>query len=79
MSVSQDEIMARVRAEVQEQQLQELVQTLSEKCFEKCVRPSSALSTSEQACISKCSDRYLNAMVLVFQAVSRKAEQSGQI
>ena len=52
-NVNPGEIMAQVRQEVQEAQLQELVQTLSEKCFEKCVKPSKSLSSGEQACISK--------------------------
>lgn len=76
-NVDPDAIMNKVRAELQEQQMQELVQTLSEKCFAKCVhKPSTSLSSSELACISKCVDRYFNAMTLVFTAVAKRAQQA---
>jgi len=52
-NINPADIMAQVRQEVQEAQMQELVQTLSEKCFQKCVKPSKSLSSGEQACISK--------------------------
>jgi len=75
MSAHPDEVMARVRMQLQEQQMEELVQTLSDKCFDKCVKkPSSSLSTGEQQCIAKSMDRYMEVMTLVFQAVARKAQ-----
>ncbi len=70
------ELMAQVRAEVQEAHMQALVQTLSEKCFAKCVRPSTSLTAGEQACISKCTDRYFEAMTVIYQAIARKAEHA---
>ena len=73
-----DELIARLRQQVEEQQIQELVQTMSEKCFEKCVtRPGTSLTTGEMACLSKCADRYTECMSLVFSAVARKAQQQG--
>ena len=36
-----------------------LLQTVHEKCFDKCVtRPGTSLSGSEQGCMSRCFDRY---------------------
>lgn len=50
-------------------------QTVRDKCFEKCVtKPSSSLSSSEQQCLSRCSDRYGEATQAVLRAV---LEQSG--
>ena len=41
--------------------MQTFVSTLREKCFEKCVtRPGSSLSGSEQACLGRCCDRYID-------------------
>ena len=35
------------------------VQTVRDKCFEKCVtKPSSSLGSSEQQCLARCCDRY---------------------
>ena len=35
------------------------MQTVRDKCFHACVtKPSSSLSSSEQTCLSRCSDRY---------------------
>ena len=51
------------------------IQTVRDKCFEKCVtKPSSSLSSSEQQCLSRCSDRYGEATQAVLRAV---LEQSG--
>ena len=35
------------------------LQTVRDKCFEKCVtKPSSSLGSSEQQCLARCCDRY---------------------
>lgn len=35
------------------------VQTIRDKCFDKCVtKPSSSLNSSEQQCLARCTDRY---------------------
>jgi len=46
-----------------------------DKCYEKCVtKPSSSLSSSEQQCLARCCDRYVEATQVVLRAV---LEQSG--
>ena len=36
-----------------------MLQTVRDKCFEKCVtKPSSSLGSSEQQCLARCCDRY---------------------
>ena len=50
-------------------------QTVRDKCFQKCVvKPSTALSSGEQTCLSRCCDRYSDATQLVLKSV---LEQSG--
>lgn len=67
--------MGRVRRELEEQQIEDLVQTLSEKCFEKCVKkPGTSLTTAEQHCIAKAMDRYIDVMTLVFHTIAKKAQ-----
>lgn len=75
------EVMDRVRRELQEQQMEELVKALADKCFEKCVKkPGPSLTTGEQTCIAKAMDRYLEVMTIVFQALAKKGqEHSGNL
>lgn len=74
-SVSPEEVMFRVRRELQEKQVEELVQTMADKCFAKCVhKPGKSLSSSEQHCIAKAMDRYLEVMTVVFRTLASKAE-----
>ena len=68
------ELIARVRAEVQQQTLQELFTKISERCFDVCVtKPSKALSSSEQKCLAMCMDRYVDAMVVVSNTMSERS------
>lgn len=40
-------------------------QTVRDKCFEKCVaKPGSSLGSSEQQCLARCSDRYIDVCTL---------------
>lgn len=71
---SPDAVMQQARAQLQAQQLQQLVQAIADKAFAKCVtKPSTTLSSSEQTCITKAMDRYLDAMTIVFATLNRKA------
>lgn len=70
-----DEVMGRVRRELQEQQMEELVNSLTDKCFAKCVKkPGTSLSTAEQHCIAKAMDRYLEVMTVVFKTLAEKSQ-----
>ena len=74
-AISDNEIMSRVRLQIQEQQMEQLVENLTAKCFEKCVKkPGSSLTSGEQNCIAKAMDRYMEVMNLIFFTVAKKAE-----
>jgi import inner membrane translocase subunit TIM13 len=46
------------------------LQTVRDKCFDKCVtKPSNSLSSSEQQCLARCCDRYAEATQIVTKAV----------
>ncbi|CAJ2668513.1 mitochondrial import inner membrane translocase subunit Tim13 [Trifolium pratense] len=48
----------------------QLLETVREKCFLKCIpKPSSSLSGNEQSCVSKCFDRYMEATGIVTKAL----------
>ena len=67
-------MLQKIRQQAQMQQVTEIMQKISERCFEMCVpRPGSRLSNSEQSCLSSCMDRYYETMGLVTQAVAKKS------
>ncbi|KAI0259853.1 Tim10/DDP family zinc finger protein [Gloeopeniophorella convolvens] len=58
--------MASIRNELALANAQELINKTNDKCFLKCVtKPSTALSSSEETCLSRCFDRYMEAFNIV--------------
>ncbi|CAE6377003.1 unnamed protein product [Rhizoctonia solani] len=57
---------------------------INEKCFAKCVtKPSTSLGSSEETCLSRCMDRYMEAFNVVSQSyvarISRERSSGDQI
>ncbi|KAH8117734.1 Tim10/DDP family zinc finger-domain-containing protein [Phellopilus nigrolimitatus] len=66
MQVRKEKFMAQIRNELALHGAQELVNKINEKCFYKCItKPSTALSGSEETCLSRCMDRYMEAFNIV--------------
>jgi len=60
--------MNNVRTELAVANAQELVNKAGERCYAKCVtKPGDSLSSSEQTCLTRCFERYMEA----FNVVSR--------
>ncbi|ETV94827.1 hypothetical protein H310_11493 [Aphanomyces invadans] len=71
-----NEIIARVRAEVQQQGLQELTQAVQEKCFNKCItRPQERLDSKQQQCLSLCIERYIDTMKVVSASMMQRGQR----
>lgn len=69
-------VCVQVRAEVQQQALQELTQNLQEKCFDKCLaRPSGKLDSKQQNCLALCINRYIDTMKVVSEAMVQRGPQ----
>ncbi|KIM84392.1 hypothetical protein PILCRDRAFT_818752 [Piloderma croceum F 1598] len=65
-SERKQQVMQNVRSEIMLANAQELLNKTNEKCFVKCVpKPSTSLSNSEQTCLSRCLDRYMEAFNIV--------------
>nr|GAT60904.1 predicted protein [Mycena chlorophos] len=59
-------IMDNVRNELALANAQQLMNSANERCFKACVlKPSTSLSNSEQTCLSRCLDRYMEAFTIV--------------
>ncbi|UJR35701.1 hypothetical protein I4U23_028450 [Adineta vaga] len=70
------QIMSTVQQQLAIQMAQELLQKLSDKCFKACIqKPGGTLSSSEQKCISQCSDRYMEAWNIVSRAYGERIKR----
>ena len=53
-------------------------QTVREKCFAKCIpKPGTSLSSGEQTCIARCTDRYVDATRAISNVVLQAYSQGG--
>ena len=51
-------------------------QTVREKCFAKCIpKPGTSLSSGEQTCIARCTDRYVDATRAISNVVLQAYSQ----
>ncbi|KAG8908333.1 protein translocase subunit [Tulasnella sp. 403] len=67
----------QIRREIAVANAQELVSKIHTNCFEKCVtKPSGSLSSSEETCLSRCMERYMEAFNIVSKTyVDRLAKE----
>lgn len=50
--------------------VQEFYSTVRDKCWDKCItKPSSSLSSSEQQCLARCSDRYAEVRIEIYAQI----------
>ncbi|KAI9567295.1 Tim10/DDP family zinc finger-domain-containing protein [Boletus coccyginus] len=62
LAAQKEAVMNAIRAEINLATAQELITKTSEKCFAKCVpKPGGSLTSSEETCLTRCMDRYLEA------------------
>ena len=69
--INKQEVVEQIRAEANAQIAQELFQHIAEKCFTKCVvKPGTKLDRNEESCLTRCMERYAEAINIVSQAMS---------
>lgn len=69
-------VMQRVAQETGQAVMQELITTVSHKCFDKCVTsPGVTLSNKEQTCLAMCYDRYVQSIEVVKQGIMDRQNQ----
>ncbi|KAF7789788.1 hypothetical protein EIP86_000734 [Pleurotus ostreatoroseus] len=72
-------LMDSVKGEIALANAQELMNKANEKCFQKCVtKPGTSLSRSEEACLSSCLDRYMEAFNIVSRTYLNRLRQERQ-
>ncbi|KAJ9081971.1 protein translocase subunit [Entomophthora muscae] len=73
------QIMDQVKSELAMANAQELISKLNDKCYSKCIPvPGSELSLSEQTCVSKCIDRYIEAWNKVSEVYLLRVQKESQ-
>ncbi|KAE9403657.1 hypothetical protein BT96DRAFT_878535 [Gymnopus androsaceus JB14] len=73
-------LMEQVRNELAQANAQQLMNNMNERCFKACVtKPGDSLSSSEQTCLTRCMDRYMEAFNIVSRTyVSRLAKERSE-
>ncbi|KAI9138424.1 Tim10/DDP family zinc finger protein, partial [Paraphysoderma sedebokerense] len=70
------QIMDQVKSELALANAQELVNKMGDKCFNKCItKPGARLDSSEQTCLAKCMDRYMEAWNIVSKSYIGRAQR----
>lgn len=60
------EVKKQLQEQLMVQTFQEMVDDMTEKCFQMCVKkPGASLDNYEQRCIGNCMDRYIDSYNLV--------------
>ncbi|KAI6155364.1 Tim10/DDP family zinc finger-domain-containing protein [Pisolithus tinctorius] len=74
-------VMNSIRSELALVNVQELINKATEKCFAKCVpKPGTSLTSSDEACLARCLDRYMEAFTVVSRTyTARISRESSQL
>ncbi|KAI5959424.1 TIM13 [Candida pseudojiufengensis] len=76
------EIQSQISQELAAANASELVKTITENCFEKCIIgvPKNSLDAQDDICINQCREKYMRSWNVISRAyITRIQEQSGQI
>ena len=80
-NVSPDQLAKVLRTQMAVKTMKEIVESMTEKCFVKCVsKPGKAISSSEQTCMTNCSKNFMEAHTIVSKSLveaSQKYANSG--
>jgi len=65
----------QIKTEIEANDLAEIINKVSRKCFSLCVQyPKESFTTGETNCINKCTDRWFDAQNLVGREVLREMQ-----
>jgi len=73
-------LMDQVRNELAQANAQQLMNNMNDKCYKACItKPGDSLSSSEQTCLTRCMDRYMEVFNIVSRTyVSRLAKERSE-
>lgn len=74
--MSQEEIMARIEAQVNAQLGEVVREQVTDKCFSVCADVSrKTMSSRETDCIDKCLNRFIDAMNVVTETLANRSNR----
>lgn len=72
------ELQSFIQRETQVAQVQSMIATLTEVCWDTCISsPGSYLSSKESACLENCARRFVETTQYILQRAAHKADNSG--
>lgn len=77
-AVQKEEIITSIKHQLAVENATQLINQINENCFERCVgTPGSSLSSSEQTCLSRCMNMYMQSWNVVSRVyVTRLRKES---
>ncbi|KAF9234608.1 Tim10/DDP family zinc finger-domain-containing protein [Melanogaster broomeanus] len=81
VAAKKEALMNTIRSEMALAQAQDLLNKTNEKCFAKCiVKPGTSLSSSEETCLARCMDRYMETFDIVSRTYAHRiSKESNQM
>ncbi|KAJ2802657.1 protein translocase subunit [Coemansia sp. 'formosensis'] len=71
-----EDVMQQVKQELAMANAQELINSINKQCYKMCIpNPGTSLSSSEQASLSRCMDKYLASWDTVSRAYVARVTQ----
>ena len=68
----------QLQAQIEQQEM--LIQTINDKCFKMCIQtPGATVDSSQQKCLGRCIDRYVDAWNSISRSVTNKIRQQSQM
>ncbi|KAI8813700.1 Tim10/DDP family zinc finger-domain-containing protein [Cladochytrium replicatum] len=78
MADKKEVLMEEIQKELALQNFQDLLMKVNSKCFAKCVpKPGLKLDNSEQTCLTRCTDLYIQTWNVVSDAYLRRLKKMG--
>ncbi|KAJ2899959.1 protein translocase subunit [Coemansia aciculifera] len=76
LAAKKEEVKQQVKQELAMANAQELINSVNKQCFKLCIpNPGTSLSSSEQASLSRCMDKYLASWDVVSRAYVARVNQ----
>ncbi|XP_074603826.1 mitochondrial import inner membrane translocase subunit Tim13 [Brevipalpus obovatus] len=70
------QLIDKVKQEIAIANVSELLKSMTDKCFRKCVtKPGISIDSSENKCLSFCTDRYIDTWNLVTRVYSNRIQR----
>ncbi|KAK9478584.1 Tim10/DDP family zinc finger-domain-containing protein [Lipomyces japonicus] len=80
VSAAAEEIKAKIKSGIAMANASELINKITDNCYDKCIgsNPEPSLTNSNQQCLQKCSEKYLQAWNIISREFVSRAEKESR-